>query len=194
MLEVFARQLLLSGIFSPLTSVLAKLSQHSADTWNLIFSIQPLPLPSDPSQRLIRSRLWRFINLFTYLLTKLILNHDAVWAAQSTLSKMYYQSLITYFRIIFLSRSVMRECDRHRWRVRPSVCPSHAGIDIVTVRPCSFHRRVSQRLFCYQLSYPGSQGNPPPLRGLPTRLIIMLIGLFLVFHFFFYICAFHVAD
>jgi len=27
-----------------------KLSQHSADTWNLIVSIQPLPLPSDPSQ------------------------------------------------------------------------------------------------------------------------------------------------
>jgi len=34
------------------TSVLAKLSQHSADTSNIIFSIQPLPLPSDPSQRL----------------------------------------------------------------------------------------------------------------------------------------------
>jgi len=31
-LEVFARQLLLSGIVSPLTSVLAKLSQYSADT------------------------------------------------------------------------------------------------------------------------------------------------------------------
>ena len=31
-LEVFARQLLLSGIVSPLMSVLAKLSQHSADT------------------------------------------------------------------------------------------------------------------------------------------------------------------
>jgi len=30
-LEVFARQLLLSGIVSPLTSVPAKLSQHSAD-------------------------------------------------------------------------------------------------------------------------------------------------------------------
>jgi len=30
-LEVFARQLLLSGIVFPLTSVLAKLSQHSAD-------------------------------------------------------------------------------------------------------------------------------------------------------------------
>jgi len=30
----------------------AKLSQHSADAWNLIFSIQPLPLPSDPSQSL----------------------------------------------------------------------------------------------------------------------------------------------
>ena len=28
------------------------LLQHSADTSNLIFSIQPLPLPSDPSQRL----------------------------------------------------------------------------------------------------------------------------------------------
>jgi len=31
-LEVFARQLLLSGIVCPLTSVLTKLSQHSADT------------------------------------------------------------------------------------------------------------------------------------------------------------------
>ena len=31
-LEVFARQLLLSGIVFPLTSVLVKLSQHSADT------------------------------------------------------------------------------------------------------------------------------------------------------------------
>jgi len=31
-LEVFARQLLLSGTVSPLTSVLAKLLQHSADT------------------------------------------------------------------------------------------------------------------------------------------------------------------
>ena len=51
-LEVFTQQLLLSGIVSPLTSVLAKLSQHSADTWNLIFFIQPLPLPSDPSQHL----------------------------------------------------------------------------------------------------------------------------------------------
>jgi len=51
-LEVFARQLLLSRIVSPLTSVLAKLSQHSADTWNLLFSIQPLLLPSGPSQRL----------------------------------------------------------------------------------------------------------------------------------------------
>jgi len=30
-LEVFAQQLLLSGIFSPLTSVLAKLSQNSSD-------------------------------------------------------------------------------------------------------------------------------------------------------------------
>jgi len=52
LLEVFARQLLLSGIVSYLTSVLAKLSQHFADTLNLIFSIQPLPLPSYPSQRL----------------------------------------------------------------------------------------------------------------------------------------------
>jgi len=57
-LEIFARQLLLFGIVCLLTSVLAKLSQHSADTSNLIFSIQPsfsiqpLPLPSDPSQRL----------------------------------------------------------------------------------------------------------------------------------------------
>ena len=51
-LEVFARQLLLFGIVCLLTSVLAKLSQHSADTSNLIFSIQPLPVPSDPSQRL----------------------------------------------------------------------------------------------------------------------------------------------
>jgi len=51
-LDVFARQLLLSGIVCSLTSVLTKLSQHSADTWNLIFFIQPLPLPSDPSQRL----------------------------------------------------------------------------------------------------------------------------------------------
>jgi len=51
-LEVFARQLLLSGIVSPLTSVLAKVSQHSADTLNLIISIQPLPLPSDLYQRL----------------------------------------------------------------------------------------------------------------------------------------------
>ena len=49
---VFARQLLLFGIVCLLTSVLAKLSLHSADTSNLIFSIQPLPLPSDPSQRL----------------------------------------------------------------------------------------------------------------------------------------------
>jgi len=49
---VFARQLLLSEIVCSLTSVLAKLSQHSADSWNLIFSIQPLPLPSDPCQRL----------------------------------------------------------------------------------------------------------------------------------------------
>ena len=46
--EVFARQLLLSGIVFPLTSVLAKLSQHSADTSNIIFFIQPMPLPSDP--------------------------------------------------------------------------------------------------------------------------------------------------
>ena len=51
-LKFFARQLLLFGIVCLLTSVLAKLSQHSADTSNLIFSIHPLPLPSDPSQRL----------------------------------------------------------------------------------------------------------------------------------------------
>jgi len=51
-LEVFARQLLLFGIVCLLTSVLAKLTQHSADTSNLIFSIQPFPVPSDPSQRL----------------------------------------------------------------------------------------------------------------------------------------------
>jgi len=38
-LEVFAWQLQLSGIVSPVTSILAKLSQHSADTWNLLFSI-----------------------------------------------------------------------------------------------------------------------------------------------------------
>ena len=36
----------------PLTSIVAKLSEHSADPWNLIRFIQPLPLPSDPSQRL----------------------------------------------------------------------------------------------------------------------------------------------
>ena len=45
-LEVFARQLGLSRIVSPLTSILVKLS-HSADTWNLIFVIQPLPLPNE---------------------------------------------------------------------------------------------------------------------------------------------------
>jgi len=33
------------NIISRLTSVLAKLSQHSTDTWNPIFSIQPLLLP-----------------------------------------------------------------------------------------------------------------------------------------------------
>jgi len=46
-LNVFARYLLLSGIVSRLTSILVKLSQHSADTLNLIFSIQPLSLPSE---------------------------------------------------------------------------------------------------------------------------------------------------
>ena len=51
-LEVFAQRLQLSGILSPLTSVLKKLSQHSTDIYNLIFFIQLLPLPSDPSQRL----------------------------------------------------------------------------------------------------------------------------------------------
>ena len=57
-LEVFARQLLLSGISAapafwnslPPTSILAKLSQHCTDALNLLFSIQPLPLPSNPSQ------------------------------------------------------------------------------------------------------------------------------------------------
>jgi len=52
LLEVFARQLLLFAIVCPQTSVFAILSQHSTDTWNLIFSIQSLPLPSDPSQHL----------------------------------------------------------------------------------------------------------------------------------------------
>jgi len=72
-LNVFARYLLLSGIVSRLTSILVKLSQHSADTLNLIFSIQPLSLPSEwpISAPLIRSRLWSIINLFTYLLTYL---------------------------------------------------------------------------------------------------------------------------
>ena len=44
-LKVFARQLLLSGIVFPLTSVLAKLSQHSADIKTLIFSTQPFLVP-----------------------------------------------------------------------------------------------------------------------------------------------------
>jgi len=47
-LEIFVQQLLLSGIVSPLTSVLAILTTFH---WRL-FSIQPLPLPSDPSQHL----------------------------------------------------------------------------------------------------------------------------------------------
>ena len=38
-----------SRIVSHLMSVPAKLSQHSVDTWNLIFSIQRLWPPSDPS-------------------------------------------------------------------------------------------------------------------------------------------------
>jgi len=46
-LEVFTWYLLLSGIVYPLTSILAKLSQHSTDIRNLIYSIQPLLLPSD---------------------------------------------------------------------------------------------------------------------------------------------------
>jgi len=49
-LEVFTWQLLLFEIVSSLTSVLTKLSQHSANTWNLIFSIQSFPLPTNPSQ------------------------------------------------------------------------------------------------------------------------------------------------
>ena len=44
--------LLLLGIVRPLTSVLAKLCQHSADTWNLIFSIYFFQLPNYPPQRL----------------------------------------------------------------------------------------------------------------------------------------------
>jgi len=80
-LNVFARYLLLSGIVSRLTSILVKLSQHSADTLNLIFSIQPLSLPSEwpISAPLIRSRLWSIINLFTYLLTCLCLCNDVCY-------------------------------------------------------------------------------------------------------------------
>ena len=67
-LEVFAWQLLLTGIVSPLTSIL---SQQSADTWNFIFSVQPLPLPSYPSQRLwfIHDYGTLYVYLLTYLLT-----------------------------------------------------------------------------------------------------------------------------
>jgi len=52
-LEVFARQLLLSEIVSPLTSVPAKLSQHSAVILKAHIFHSALPTAySDPSQRL----------------------------------------------------------------------------------------------------------------------------------------------
>ena len=78
MLEVFVWQLLLVGIVSPLTSVLTELSQHSADTCNLIFFIQPLALPIvhlSASDSFTTMALYKF----TYLLTDLNLTFKLYW-------------------------------------------------------------------------------------------------------------------
>jgi len=50
-------------------SILVQTLQHSVDIKNHTFFNPTFPLLSDPSQRLsFVSRLWRYINLFTYLL------------------------------------------------------------------------------------------------------------------------------
>ena len=71
-LEVVARHLLLFGIVCPLTSVLAKLSQHSADTWSLIFFIQAicncLATHLSASDLLTTTTLYKSIYCVTYLL------------------------------------------------------------------------------------------------------------------------------
>ena len=68
-LEVFSRQLLLSEIVFPLMSVLAKLSQHSANYRNLISFIQLFPLPIVTHLSASDSFMIMVLYKFTYLLT-----------------------------------------------------------------------------------------------------------------------------
>ena len=79
-LEVFARQLLLSGIVSILMSVLAKLSQHSANYRNLISFIQLFPLPIVTHLSASDSFMIMVLYKFTYLLSL----HDAINSQQWT--------------------------------------------------------------------------------------------------------------
>ena len=78
----------------PLMSVLVKLLTTTHHSWHLIFSTQPFPLPSDPSQRL-----WfvhdhgALIYLLTYLLTYIIAD-DLEWPRRS------FQQLQTFISLI----------------------------------------------------------------------------------------------
>jgi len=75
-------------------SVLVKLLTTTHHSWHLIFSTQPFPLPSDPSQRL-----WfvhdhgALIYLLTYLLTYIIAD-DLEWPRRS------FQQLQTFISLI----------------------------------------------------------------------------------------------
>ena len=128
---VFARQLLLFGIVFPLASILAKLSQHSADIYNLIFSTQPLPL-WPISAPLIRSPLRCFINLFIYVLTYLLtyFSTDSFMSPQA----MPAAAALCFFYIVSLSVPMCVQC-QHRFARTADVRASQSTAVPTWTRP-----------------------------------------------------------